>query len=116
MAVNYINEYRTPGFPESVMDSGNFLDVNDDMKDVISQINSARKAGKYNVVKTLYEEYKDVLDRVDLGADKINSLIEEIRNVQIFAKEAHQQIYVQSKEPEVLFDGLIWIELEEENV
>ena len=116
MATNYINEYRTPGFPESVMDSGNFLDVNDDMKDVISQINSARKAGNYNVIKTLYEEYKDVLDRVDLGASKINSIIEEIRNTQIFAKEAHQQIYVQSEKPEVLFDGLIWIELEEENV
>ena len=112
MAANYINEYRTPGFPESVMDSGNFMDVNDDMKDAISKIKSARDAGRYDVVKTLYEDYKDVLDKVDLGKSKINALIEEIRNTQIFAKEAKQQIYLQSEKPDVLFNGLIWIELE----
>lgn len=110
----YTNEYRTPCFPESVMDSGKYEDISDDTKAIIDEIELYKESGNTSMVAMLQLQYASILEKISIGAKTINSIIEEIRNTQIYAKQTIQQIVLGATTPEVLYNGLIWIETEEE--
>ena len=105
----YTYEYRSPGFPSSVMNSGDYRDVSDSIGNLINEINNYRNKGKYDYAAKLIRENANVLSKVSFGASLLNSLIEENRNAQIYALEATQEIYTTSSEPDVSSDNVIWI-------
>ena len=110
MAENYTTEYRNPGFPNSVMERGKFIDVNDSIGEIINQINLYRSQGKFDAARILIMQNADAIARSDFGAATVNSLFEELRNTQIYAKYVSQEIIVSEKEP-VSVVGDIWIEV-----
>ena len=105
----YTYEYRSPGFPTSVMNSGDYRDVSDGIGEIINEINNYRNKGKYDYAAKLIRENAEVLSKVSFGASHINSLIEEIRNAQLYALESAQEIYTTDDEPVVSSSDVIWI-------
>lgn len=111
MAESYTNEYRNPGFPNSIMERGNFVDVNDSIGELVNQINTYRSQGKFESARILILQNADALARSEFGATNINGLFEELRNTQIYAKNTSQEIIISDSEP-VAITGDIWIEVD----
>ena len=105
----YTYKYRENGFPHSIMDEGEYEDVNNDIASEINQINIYRSQGNYKAAADLIKNKSDKLKKVSFGASLINSLIEENRNAQLYALEASQEIYTTSEEPIVSSTNVIWI-------
>lgn len=102
---DYTHEYSK--FPNELISKRAYKDVNDSVAAKINGIKALQAEGRYSEAAALIPDVKDYL----LGADVINTLIEEIRNAQIYAKGAKQCIYVQSEEPDstVIRENDVWI-------
>ena len=111
--VNYTNEYRNPAFPSEVMERGSFIDVDDSIGSIINQINTYRSQGKYDMAESLIRQNADVIAKASFDSFQINALIEEIRNTQIYALQANQEIATSSEEPFALV-GSVWIEVQDD--
>ena len=105
----YTYEYRSPGFPTSVMKSGDYRDVSDSIATLINTINSYRNQGKYDSAAILIRQNADILAKTSFGASLVNSLIEENRNAQLYALEVSQEIYTTIDEPASTSNNVIWI-------
>lgn len=102
----YTHEYSS--FPDSLYTRTHYLDANDIIGALITQIRTLQAEGKYTEAQQLITENKTTLKRYLLTTEAINAIEEETRNLEIYAKGHMQSIYYGS-EPEVAFNDDVWI-------
>lgn len=95
-------------FPEQIMELHNFKDADDSIASIINQIKNLQAQGLYNQAQRIVEQNKDVLGSYMLSTEYLNTIDEETRNLQIYAKSVAQSIYIQDDEPEALLND-VWI-------
>ena len=88
---NYTHEYSL--FPEQVYTPHNYMDADDQIGTLITQIKELQAQNKYVQAQRLIEKNKDVLSQYLLTTDAINAIEEETRNLEIYSKGALQSIY-----------------------
>lgn len=106
MAVSYTNEYSK--LPNEIMSLHHFKDVDDSVAPYVNQIKTLQMQGKYSEANTILANHPELASYIH-GADYINAIDEETRNLEIMAKSKKQSIYYQSTKPEWSI-GDVWIE------
>lgn len=104
---HYTNEYSS--FPHELMSLHHFKDVDDSIGSLVNQIKILQAQRKYDKVSDIIQESKDMLSQYCLGAEHINRLDEEIRNLEIYAVSKNQSIYYLEEEPEWATTFDVWI-------
>lgn len=94
---NYTHEFSQ--FPDQLLTRHNFKDADDSVASIINQIKTLQANGEYSRAAAYIEANKDTLGQYVLGAEYLNTIDEETRNVEVFAKAKKQQIFYQSSEP-----------------
>lgn len=108
--MNYTHEFSL--FPDQIMTRHHYQDVNDTIASVINQIKALQRDGKYSQAARYINEHKSELGPYVLGSENLNTLDEETRNIEIYAKGKKQQIYYQEDEPVVETSiGDVWLGL-----
>ena len=102
----YTNEYAN--FPQSLITKHSFKDVTDDIASLINQINSLRTKGLYGQAERLIEQNEDILGQYVIDSTVINTIIEELRNAQIYAKQAKQYVFTGEEMPVCEYND-VWI-------
>jgi len=95
---SYTHEYSN--FPTEILNRHNFKDADDSIANVINQIKILQSQGEYSRAAEYIEQHKDELGQYVLGSEYLNTIDEETRNVEIYAKAKKQQIYYQDNEPD----------------
>lgn len=103
----YTNEYSS--FPYKLMSLHNFKDVDDSVASAINQIKMLQSQGKYDKVNEIIQANKEKLGQYCHGAEYINGLDEETRNLEIFSISKKQSIYYLEEEPEWATTLDVWI-------
>ena len=83
-------------FPETLYSLHNFLDLKDaptSVANVVTQIKNFILEKKYNQAAQLLEDNKNILAQYIIDAEYINSLDEELRNLEIYTKSKKQALY-----------------------
>lgn len=104
---SYTHEYSK--LPHQLYTRHYFKDVDDTVGNLINQIKLLQQQGKYDKVNEIIKNNKENLQQYALGADYINAIDEEIRNLEIFASEKRQVVYYVSNEPGGALINDIWI-------
>lgn len=105
---SYTNEYSN--FPDEILTRHEFLDADDSIASIIEQIKTLKAAGSYSQAATYIENHKDELGQYVLGNEYLNTIDEETRNVEIYAKAKKQQIYYTDSEPDDdPYIGDVWL-------
>jgi hypothetical protein len=94
---NYTHEYSA--FPAQNLTRHNFKDVDDSIASIINQIKILKANGEYDRAAEYIEANKSTLGPYVLGSEYLNTIDEETRNVEIYAKSKKQQIFYQDDEP-----------------
>lgn len=94
---NYTHEYSL--FPDQLLTRHNFKDADDSIAPIINQIKILQSNGEYDRAAEYIQANKDTLGPYVLGSEYLNTIDEETRNVEIFAKSKKQQIFYQDDEP-----------------
>lgn len=95
---SYTHDYSM--FPSQIMTRHEFRDADDSVALYINQIKLLQAQGKYDQAARKIDEYKDTLAPYVLGSEYLNTIDEETRNIEIYAKAKKQQIYYQDGEPD----------------
>lgn len=95
---SYEREYSN--FPERKITLHHFKNVDDNISELVNQINQLRKQGLYGQAQRIIENNADILSNRDVDAEFINTLIEEIYNTQVYARQVQQSIYDSPDEPD----------------
>ena len=106
---DYTHEYSN--FPTTIYTLHNFLDLKDaplNVASVVSDIKNLILQGSYNQAALKLEENKNILSQYLIDATFINTLDEELRNLEIYAKTKKQALYYTTEVPEGV-SGDIWI-------
>ena len=106
---DYTHEYSN--FPTNIYTLHNFLDLKDaptSVSMVVSEIKELILQGSYNQAALKLEENKNILSQYMIDATFINTLDEELRNLEIYTKTKKQALYYSTEEPEGV-SGDIWI-------
>lgn len=96
-------------FPNEIYKPNKFKDVDDSIANLINEIKSLQHQGLYDQANRVVEKNKDVLKQYRFNSETFNHIEEETRNLEIYAKQAQQSIYVQDEEPESAILGDVWI-------
>lgn len=105
---SYTHEYSS--FPDQLLTRHNFKDADDSIASIINQINILKSQGQYSRAAAYIEANKETLGPYVLGSEYLNTIDEETRNVEIFAKAKKQQIFYQNDEPsDIAFVGDVWL-------
>lgn len=89
----YTHEYSR--FPSSIMEKIEFKDIDESVSAIINQIEAAIRIGDFTQAQMLIRN-NNINDYI-INAYKLNWIIEEIRNAQLYSKTKGQQIvYVNS--------------------
>lgn len=105
----YTHKYSN--FPNQMFQSTDFRDLKDAPSNVISivnQIETHLSSKEYSQASALLEENKTLLSPYLIGAEFVNSLNEEIRNVEIYTKSNKTGQYYTDQRPDAV-KGDIWI-------
>lgn len=90
---NYTHEYSN--FPSSILNMNEFKDINATVLPRVMEFNTYIKNGNVSAAMDIYNKYN--LDDYFVNSVKLNTILESIRNTQIYAKTKGQQIiYVNS--------------------
>ena len=108
MAYSYLtHEYSN--FPSEVIKLHKYKDIDDTIKDVIDRYMTYYNEGDFaSAVQVLKDSEIDLNDYM-VTSRVINTIIEELRNAQIFALQQQQVIYVQDNEPSFPETADVWI-------
>lgn len=106
---------ETSGFPDAVMECKTFLEVTDDIAELVNSIKQLQAEGKYKKAADTIAEHGSMISSYILTADDLNFLDEETRAIEIYVRGIHsekpvaQAIYYQVVEPSLakLYD--VWI-------
>lgn len=104
---NYTHNYSN--FPSSIINMPTFKDIDIDILPKIKEFNTAIENGDFKLAINLFNTYN--LGDYSVDAEKIETIIEEVRNTQIYAKTKGQQIiYVDSTKdfPDNPVDGDVY--------
>ena len=104
---NYTNNYSN--FPSSIINMPTFKDIDSDILPKIQEFNTAIENYNYKLAFSIFNTYN--LGDYCVDAEKIETIVEELRNTQIYAKTKGQQIiYVDSTKdfPSSPVDGDIY--------
>lgn len=77
-----------------------FEDADDTIASIINQIKTLQEEGEYSKAAAYIEANKSTLGQYVLGAEYLNTIDEETRNIEIYAMAKKQQIYYQDDEPD----------------
>ena len=94
---NYTHEYSL--FPDQLLTRHNFKDADDSVANIINQIKILQANGEYSRAAEFIELNKETLGPYVLGSEYLNTIDEETRNLEIYAKAKKQQIFYQDDEP-----------------
>lgn len=107
---NYTHEYSQ--FPKKLITKHHFKDADDSIASLINEINDLKARGLFDLADKKISENADILAHYAFGSENIRIIEEELRNVQVMAKQKHQCVYVQENkdyEPEVCCIGDIML-------
>jgi hypothetical protein len=105
----YTHEYSD--FPNSVYSLRRFLDLKDApeaIADVIVEIKQHIAKKDFSSAASLLEQHKANLAQYMVDATYINTLGEELRNLEIYTKSKKQALYYQTAKPDGV-TGDVWI-------
>lgn len=102
----YEREYSN--FPDQKITLHRFKNVTDELAETINKINELKNQGLYEQAERYIGNNADVLAQYCPDAVTINTMIEEIYNTQIYARQMQQCIYFDAEEPEALCED-VWI-------
>lgn len=104
----YTHEFSQ--FPDQQLTRHHFKDADDSVASIINQIKTLQANGEYSRAAEFIELYKDTLGPYVLGSEYLNTIDEETRNVEIYAKAKKQQIFYQDEEPsETAWRDDVWL-------
>ena len=106
---SYTHEYSD--FPNRLYSVNNFLDLKDAPSSVVDTVTSIKEyiaKGNYSQASALLERSKDVLASYLIDARYINTLDEELRNLEIFTRSSKQALFYQNDEPDGVL-GDVWL-------
>lgn len=103
---SYTNEYSN--FPHSIILQHNFRNIDDSIASLVNEINNYKMQGNFEVASKLISENAGILSHYIIDASTINTIEEEIRNVQVMALQKHQCVYFDEEEPEFCAIGDLW--------
>lgn len=86
---DYTHEYSN--FPNSPITQKHYIDISDDIAEVVGQIESAKAAGDYVAAAQLVADHPE-LSNYNFSAQDVNRFVEEIRNTQIFTQSFRRSI------------------------
>lgn len=95
---SYTHEYSS--FPDQILTRHQFRDADDSIANVINQIKILQSQGEYARAAEYISVHKAELGPYVLGSEYLNTIDEETRNVEIYAKAKKQQIFYQGAEPD----------------
>jgi hypothetical protein len=105
------NEYSL--FPNQLLMSHNFRDVDDYIASKIEEVKALQSQGRYaeaaDLVQELEDQYGNPLSDYIINAEYANAIDEETRNLEIYAMRSKQSIYYNSTEPETAIEQDVWI-------
>lgn len=105
---SYTHEYSK--LPHQLYTRHYFKDVDDTVGNLINQIKILQQQREYDKVNEIIKNNKENLQQYAFGADYVNAIDEEIRNLEIFTLEKkHKTIFYSNVEPETNFVNDIWI-------
>lgn len=105
----YTNEYSN--FPTTTYTRRNFSDLKDAPASVVTlveQIKALMRGRDYTGAAAILEDNKSSLKKYLLDATYINTLDEELRNLEIYCKTKKQSIYYTTSEPDGV-TGDVWL-------
>ena len=102
----YTNEYSR--LPNQIYERHNFKDADDSIAPLIEQIKTLQRQGMYDKINELVKS-KENLSRYVFGAEHINAIDEEIRNLEIFALEKKTSTHYADVEPDNAVFNDVWI-------
>lgn len=105
--VNFTHEYSN--FPTEVIPAYNLKDVDNTVSPLVSRIKSLQAQGKHSEAAAVLAENKDLLKNYIIDTTLINTMVEEIRNAQIYAIQQRQSIFVSAIEPLTCINDDVWI-------
>ena len=103
---SYTNEYSK--FPYQIITQHHFMNIDDSIASLVNEINSYKMQGNFEVASKLISENAGLLAHYVIDASTINTIEEEIRNVQVMALQKHQCVYFDEEEPEYCALGDLW--------
>ncbi len=103
---SYTNEYSN--FPHKIITQHHFMDADNSIASLINKINSYKLQGNFDIASKLISENANLLSHYIIDATTINTIEEEIRNVQVMALQKHQCVYYDETEPEFCAVGDLW--------
>ncbi len=106
---DYTHEYSN--FPDTLYTLHNFLDLKDapvNVASIVYEIKNLILMESYNQAALKLEENKNLLSQYFIDATFINTLDEELRNLEIYSKSKKQALYYTPEEPEGV-SGDVWI-------
>ena len=103
---SYTNEYSK--FPHQIITQHHFMNIDDSIASLVNEINSYKMQGNFEVASKLISENVGLLAHYMIDASTINTIEEEIRNVQVMALQKHQCVYFDEEEPEYCALGDLW--------
>lgn len=104
----YTHEYTQ--FPESnsvTTLTPTFKNIDSTVGNVVASLQKAKAESDFGTVAKIIEQNSNLVDYI-IDAEIINTLVEDLRNTQIYAKQVQQNIYIGDK-PEVVQFGDIRI-------
>ena len=105
---SYTHEYSL--FPDQILTRHQFRDADDSIASIINQIKMLQAQGEYSRAAEYINVHKAELGPYILGSEYLNTIDEETRNVEIYAKAKKQQIFYQGSEPDnTSVVGDVWL-------
>lgn len=103
-------ESEYSNYPNKLITMHKYKNVDDTVAAVINEINSLMSQELYNQAARVKEKNADILSQYIFDAESINTLIEEIRNTQLYAKQRQQFVWFEDEnnEPPAIY-GDVWI-------
>ncbi len=96
-------------FPDSLLELNDFKDIDDSVKDVMTNYYKYVHAGNIDAALSLKNEHPELEDYW-VNASKLNLMKEEIQNIGMFATMLRGTV-ISNEEPELDYDtGSYWIQ------
>lgn len=97
-------------FPDSLLNLNDFKDIDDSVKDVISQYYQFIANGNIDSALALKESHAQELEDYWISASKLNLLKEEIQNIGIYSSLLHGTVVLKTQPTLDYADGSYWIQ------
>lgn len=84
-------------FPDVYIDLPTFKDIDEEVSDLIDQIESLKTQGLKEELIAIMAANAEVLAQYIIDAKVVNTIVEHLRNTQVYSKQVQQNIYIGEK-------------------